>query len=200
MMRRPFSMPLPGAAVLTAALAVAGSLAACVHVEAPPEQRIVLSAAPPETMTLPENAPTVALGRVEVPEYLDSYDIISRSSAHTLKAAEGARWAERLPLAITRTLGNDLAADGIRTADDADWRLQVQIAQFEPTAGVVTLAAAWQVKGRSPEVDIARRSTIREDFKGGPAAQAAAMDRSLKQLAAKIADAIKTHWKPTSAQ
>ena len=156
------------------------------------EGLVVLSSSTAPIEVRQDAAATIALGRITVPEYLDGYDVVMRTSSHELRRIDGARWAERLPDAVARVLRTGLAANGVQVVDDAARAVSVEIAAFEAMAnGVVVLSAAWVVRDDGRQ-QIANGSVVTEQPAGsGAAAQAAAMELALQQLAADIAKAIK---------
>lgn len=178
----------PTVVLLTVAMMMLAS--ACVR---PTRERLVVLSSSTAPVAAAQNAAaTVSFGRVSVPEYLDSYDIVSRISPHELERAAGSRWAERLPEGAARVLRTGLAANGVRVVNDAPNVVSVEITAFEPNGdGVVVLSAAWEVRDddRQP---IARGTGVTEQPSGaGTPAQAAAMELALHRLAADIAATIK---------
>jgi len=153
---------------------------------------VVLSSSTAPATVSQDAAATTSLGRITVPEYLDGYDIITRTSSHELRRVNGARWAERLPEAVARVLRTGLAANGVQVVDDAASVVSVEIAAFEAMAdGVVVLSATWGVRDEDRQ-PIAQGTLVTEQPAGtGAPAQAAAMELALQRLAADIAEAIK---------
>jgi uncharacterized lipoprotein YmbA len=158
------------------------------------ESLISLSSAPSSSEPSHDaSAPTITLGRVTVPEYLDGYDIVSRVSPHELSRDAHNRWAERLPEASARVLRAALAEQGLRVVDNGASLVSVNIAAFEPTAdGVVLLSATWQVSDARHDVVAHGADVIRQPLGSGPAAQAAAMETALQRVASGIAATIRS--------
>lgn len=172
-------------------IALTTLLVACAR-QSPPE-RVIALASPPGIAEVPaDTGTTVRLERVSVPEYLHSYEVFSRVSRHELERESSSRWAERLPVAATRVLRAGLAGHGLNVAETARRVISVDIQVFEPTpGGAVVLAASWRVRDDSERIALPEgNAVIEEPVGGGVAAQAAAMERALRRLAAQIAEGL----------
>ena len=130
----------PGLVALVAGVLMAGCAS-------PPELRY-FTLEPTEQVARKWREP-LYVSRVQVPAYLDDNRIWVRPQTHRVETLPNARWAERLPLAITRSLQNQFGAGVAEASDGA--RLSVDIQQFEavwadgePGARVV-LRAAWRI-------------------------------------------------------
>jgi uncharacterized lipoprotein YmbA len=156
------------------------------------ERLVVLSSSTAAAVVARDGSATIALGRVGVPEYLDGYDIIARTSPHELQRTAGSRWAERLPDAAGRVLRDALAENGVRVVDDAPNAVSIEITAFEANAaGVVVLSAAWEVLDDERQRLADDTSVTEQPAEAGAAGQAAAMELALQRLAADIATTIK---------
>jgi uncharacterized lipoprotein YmbA len=151
---------------------------------------------------------TLAVGPVEIPEYVDRNGIVTRDGEHEVVVAEFERWSSRLDGEITRCVVAALA-DRLRPADVAvvPWRsvagpglphrrVAIGISRLDGTLGhSVVLQARWAIldgRGR-PGPLLARESTLREKVDGaGYDALVAAMQRALVRLGGEIADAVAT--------
>jgi uncharacterized lipoprotein YmbA len=97
---------------------------------------------------------TVAVGPVEIVDYLARPEIVVRSSANTLKFAASERWGGSLRNIVNRTLIDNLALllgpTGYRivsweTPVPADYRMAFSVSRFERNeSGKVILEADWQ--------------------------------------------------------
>lgn len=130
----------PGLVAFVAGLLMAGCAS-------PPELRY-FTLAPTEEIAQKWREP-LYVSRVQVPAYLDDNRIWVRPQTHRVEALPNARWAERLPLAITRSLQNQFGPGVAEASGRA--RLSVDIQQFEavwadgePGARVI-LRAAWRI-------------------------------------------------------
>ncbi|HZF30817.1 MAG TPA: ABC-type transport auxiliary lipoprotein family protein, partial [Gammaproteobacteria bacterium] len=173
------------------AIAMGALLSGCVR---PVREQLVSLSSVPDSSGTSRDAPavTISLGRVNVPEYLDGYDIVSRASPHELERDAHSRWAERLPEASARVLRAALAEQGLRVVDGDASTVTVNIAAFEPTAdGVVLLSATWQVSNVHHDPIGRGAGVIEQPAGAGAAAQAAAMESALQRLAGDIATTIK---------
>lgn len=97
---------------------------------------------------------TVAIGPLEIVDYLDRQELVVRSSANTLKIAANERWGGSLRNNVNRTLIDNLALllgpTGYRivsweTPVPADYRMAFSVSRFERNeSGKVILEADWQ--------------------------------------------------------
>jgi uncharacterized protein len=97
---------------------------------------------------------TVAVGPVEVADYLARPEIVVRSNANTLKIAVSELWGGSLRNNVSRTLLDNLSLllgpTGYRivsweTPSPADYRMAVSVGRFErDETGKVVLEADWQ--------------------------------------------------------
>lgn len=174
-----------------AALVVLGGTA-CTNVA--PLQQVVLS--PPQAARAAGSAEHGASGwevrRVQVPEYLDSYDVQLRTDDYVLTRMADAKWAERLPMAMTRllqqTIDGQLASERARAQD---YLVDVSVNAFEPQpSGPVVLAARWTVSEAGSRDVVARdRAVIQQALPAGPrdaATVGRAMSKAVTELAARI--------------
>ncbi len=145
---------------------------------------------------------TVRLDPVDIPDYLDRPQIVSRSGQNELVVSEYNRWAGSLRDDITRALMNDLTVllsrEGvqvsiIRPAMPVDYRLRVDVVRFDiMPGGNVILRAQWILTGKDGAVAIPlRTSVVEEKIDGtGYAAKVAAMSRALEGLSREMAGAM----------
>src|SRR5512147_2620041 len=113
------------------------------------------------TESRPPQAPpaVIAIGSVNLPDYLDRPQIVTRQSAYELQLAPDDRWAAPLYDMVPRVLVEDitqrLPADRIVSFPESgeasfDYRVAIQVSRFDvDAAGEAVLAARWQFSGRS---------------------------------------------------
>lgn len=99
--------------------------------------------------------PAVEIMDLEIPQYLERFQIATRSGANGIVYAEYHQWGEALRKNLLRTLARnlsgllgttDIATPLNRSLAAPDWRVQVHVDQFEQDVdGHVRLKARWQV-------------------------------------------------------
>lgn len=173
-----------------AALLLAGGTTACSGIA--PLQQVLLS--PPQSARAARAAEPQPSGwevrRVRVPEYLDNYDIQLRTDDYVLTRMANAKWAERLPAAITRLLQQTIDAKLIGERDQ-HYDVDVTVDSFEPQpSGQVVLAARWKVVDTRDQSVIARDSTVIQQAllakPRDPATVGRAMSEAVRELAFEI--------------
>jgi hypothetical protein len=145
----------------------------------------------------------IGIVSVEIPDYLDRPQIVTRNENNELKLAEFDRWGGELQKDIARVLAETMSAvlpgrnvfvlTG-RRAMLADYRITVQVTRFDPMPdNVIWLNAIWAVhKKDDTSVAVRGESTLTEPIKGsGYEATVAAMSRTIDKLGAEIAGAMK---------
>ncbi len=174
--------------VLRAGLAafVISGLAGCASV--PPLQHVLLS--PPQNERAPARSSEWHVRRVQVPEYLDSYDIQMRTDEYVLTRLPDAKWAERLPLAMTRLLQQTID-EKLVGKRDRPYQVDVAVDMFEPQPdGQVVLSARWTVTDTQDDAQIARDNTLIQQPLSAKTRDAAeigrAMSDAVRQLAFRI--------------
>jgi uncharacterized protein len=98
---------------------------------------------------------TIEIMDVHIPQYLERFNIVTRSSENQLLFNEFHQWGDNFRKNLLRTLAsnlssslgtNDIGTPVNRTMSVADFRIQVHIEQFERNYdGYVKLLARWQV-------------------------------------------------------
>jgi uncharacterized lipoprotein YmbA len=166
----------------------------------PPPAEYVLGTMPAATeTTLPQSGlPVVEVNRVQLPDYLDTTDILERRSNQLVPSPTG-RWGERLSVGMTRALIASLAAQLPRLVVTAmpvgrpTRQILVDVAAFEsrPDHHVV-LAARWTIlDGATRRVLIAEQASLVKAIEGnGDDALVAAMSRAVDDLAGRVAAGI----------
>jgi uncharacterized lipoprotein YmbA len=151
------------------------------------------------------DAPSVYLGPVQVPRYVDRPHVMQRVGPSRLDPEAFHRWAEPLDAAATRVLGEDL---GRRLASErvlaypeeprlaVDYRVAVEVLRLDGRIGeTVDLAARWSVLAGDSGAVLA---TGREDIvvpAGSDMQQfVAAHSEAVSVLAGKIAAEVRARW------
>lgn len=151
------------------------------------------------TIEMAERRRVVAVGPVEIADYLDRPQIVRRDGATSVTLLEGDRWAGSLQSDIARVFVDNLAVllgpGGYlvlpwEATALADGRVQVSVTRFEGTdQQTIVLDALWTLHGREKgEILAAGNAVIVEPAGGGGAAgMVEAMSRALTELSRRIA-------------
>ena len=156
---------------------------------------------PVTTPAPPERGPTVGVGPITLPRYLERNNIVTRQDTE-LVVAEYDRWAEPLSEGVPRLIAGDLSTllgtERIvmfpwPVGKTVDQQVVVEVLRFEGTSGGdVVLEARWRILGPEKQEVLLRHSIVREpDGGAGYPALVAAMSRSVGMLSREIADAVK---------
>lgn len=157
-----------------------------------------------DQVRLPEgSALVVEIVDLQIPQYLERFQIASRFGENQLVFSDTHQWGENLRKNLTRTLGinlsrllgtMDIGTPINRTASEPDYRVQVYIAQFERDArGTVQLLARYQITPRTGgQVLITEGVKLsgERDHSGDFAATVTSMADLFSQLAMRIAESI----------
>jgi uncharacterized lipoprotein YmbA len=157
------------------------------------------AASPPPTAA---SGLSLALGPIDLPEYLDRPQIVTRNGGNRLTVDEFNRWGGSLEEEIGRVLalylGRRLGAQHVysypsRVAADTDYRIALDIRGFDGAlGGEVGLDVAWSlIDDRGPAVLQTRQTSYRSVAQGpGYDAYAAALSDTLMQLGDDLASAL----------
>lgn len=164
----------------------------------------VLAVSEPDAERRPDG-PSVSIGPVTLPKYLDRPQVVTRPTPNQLDVSEFDRWGGRLEDNVAQVLAEDVARK-LKTAriavfpneptGRADVRVAVTITRFERIGsdGDVTLDARWRITRPAAGADV---ESLRENFTvtkraAGPGypPTVAAMSAALGDLSATIADAV----------
>jgi uncharacterized lipoprotein YmbA len=164
----------------------------------------VLTALEPAASPAPTpDAPSVLLGRVALPPYLDRPELVTRLANNQLRVDDVELWGEPLRDGCPRTIEQDLAAllGGARVhhlpwtlAVPPDLVVAVEVRRFEPTAaGKVELAASWSIHdGRGENERLRRETRLSYPVGGsGPRAAVGSMSEALAALSREIAEGVR---------
>ena len=104
----------------------------------------------------PTVGPTIGLGPITLPDYLDRPQIVSRASDSRLALSNEHRWAEPLAASFSRALlahleqalpTQDIVLHPWRSALDIARQVQIEVTRFERGAdGAFRLGARWSVR------------------------------------------------------
>jgi uncharacterized lipoprotein YmbA len=145
----------------------------------------------------------IGLGPVALPSYLARPEIATRVGSNQITYSPIARWAEPLDSTAAHVLADDIETelgDGRVIpfpsfgAARLDYAVEVQFRRFECDGdGAATLDALWAIRdGQSRTLLATRATTLSEPLNAsGPAAEVAALSRTLGDLAREIADGIR---------
>jgi uncharacterized lipoprotein YmbA len=164
-----------------------------------PEARFYSLTGPQGGTVGTDDGPSLAIGPVDLPRYLDRPQMVSRAGDNRLLVDEFNRWGGVLDQEITavlaRGLGQRLGTQRVysypsRIAPEVDYRIALEIRRFDgELGGEVVLEAAWSlVDDRTGDILDTRRVEYREPAAGpGYSAYVAALQRTLERLAQELA-------------
>jgi uncharacterized lipoprotein YmbA len=193
-------------AVLTRSAGLLGAvLLGLTSCSSPPTRFYVLSHLPSSAQpsTAAEQGLAIGVGPVQLPDYLDRPQIVTRSSDNELKLANFAQWAESLQDNFAQVLADNLAIllptrqvpvfPWSRTTP-IDYQVKVKVIRFDRTAGGESvLNARWSIiSGDGSRALIVRESSYSVLPEGDDhAATVAAMNQTLALFSRDIAAALR---------
>jgi len=165
---------------------------------------LVNPAAGPEGKNFSDNrCVSIGIGPVEIPDYLDRPQIVTRVTPNEIKLAEYDRWAEPLKDNFTRVLAknlstllciNEISFFPWRREIPKDYRIEVKVIRFDGSSGDQVVLEAWWtlLSGDGRTLLRSKRSNLSKvaggrDYKSLVSAQS----RILEKLSREIAEAIK---------
>jgi uncharacterized protein len=146
---------------------------------------------------------SLALGPVDLPQYLDRPQLVSRDSGNRLRVDEFNRWGgafdEEIQRVLVARLMNALGTQRVYQypggiVAETDYRIAVAIRNFDGRlGGPVTLDVGWSLfDDRSGKQLAARQVQYRDQAQGdGYSNYVAAMDRLLTRLSDDLAQAVR---------
>jgi uncharacterized lipoprotein YmbA len=150
-----------------------------------------------ETTDRYKGIPTVAIAAVSLPELVDRPQMILPDEGTKVTILETRRWAEPLKSAIPRVLAENLSriigGDRVSSypqhaADNADYRVFIDIQRFEAVEGAVVVDALWSIRPAGTGGTAAHRSQFVEATGGtGYEHLTAAYSRALGSFSKEIA-------------
>jgi uncharacterized lipoprotein YmbA len=176
------------------------ALVACSLSGPPPAEYALGSLPAATTKTIPQTGlPIVEIKRVQLPDYLDTTDILERRGNQLVPSPTG-RWGERLSVGMTRAITVSLAARLPRMvvtaapqAGRSAQQILVDVAAFESRPNhEVVLVARWTITDGATHRELtAQQATLVQAIEGtGDSAVVAAMSQGLEDLAGQLAAGI----------
>ncbi len=144
----------------------------------------------------------VGVGPVELPDYLDRQQIVTRSGQNELNLAEFDKWGETLKDNANQVLAENLAVllpskkvltHPWKRSTALDYQVVVKITRFDHTEGGETvLQARWNILNGDGSKELLARETryVERPDGTGYAATVAAMNRALAQFSRDVANTI----------
>ena len=184
------------------ALSAAVALSGC-HSADPYPNVYVLGIAPPVRPADESQLgqPVIEVKLAQLPDYLDSTDIITHRAGGRVTASETGRWGERLSVGVTRAVALSLAAQlpglAVTTLPPlaAPWRqVRIEIDSFSARPdGECVVSAEWSIRaGDNGRLLEKQRTALVVAVAGsGDAAVVAAMGSEVNTLADRIALALR---------
>jgi uncharacterized lipoprotein YmbA len=164
----------------------------------------VVAQRPPEKVVETDKYTPIGIGPVEIPEYLDRPEIVTRAEQNQLILSEFNLWGGVLKADINRVLLENisalLAGDGIpiitwKTANSEVHKVPVLISRFDGSLNDgIALKATWAVLEKEGKVfEFFRESNITIPVKGSSySSVVTAMSEALGELSKEIATGIKS--------
>jgi uncharacterized lipoprotein YmbA len=163
-----------------------------------------LSDPSPRGRTSSENrCVSIGIGPVEIPDYLDQPQIVTRATTSEIRLAEYERWAEPLKDNFTRVLAQNLSNLVCikeisffpwRREIPRDYRVEVKVIRFDGSPGDKVILEAWWrlVSGDGKILLQSRRSNFSESVDGGDyKSLVLTHSRAHAALSREIAEAVK---------
>ncbi|MEE2891770.1 MAG: PqiC family protein [Pseudomonadota bacterium] len=153
------------------------------------------------------NTLSIEIIDVEVPQYLERFQLLTRTAGNGLLYAEAHQWGEPLKKTLARVLAAhlsevlgtaDVSTPHARLASAPDLRVQVHIDRFErAVSGHIELRARWQVTdaatGANLETEQARFESAAAIADGDYAGLVDGMQDGFASLAQRIAESVALH-------
>ena len=147
--------------------------------------------------------PGIGVGPVELPDYLDRPQIVTRLDQNQFKLADFDHWSEPLKDNFTQVLAENLSilipTERIfvfpwKRESRVGYQVMVKVTRFDRTVdGDSVLTARWRIVGNDNREELAVRTAIYTAPAAGPdyPATVAAMNQTLTALSRDIASALK---------
>ncbi|SRR5713226_2716338 len=149
------------------------------------------------------NRPSLGIGPIRFPGYLDREQLVTRISQNRFALSENDRWAEPLEENFSRVLLQNLSAL-LRTNkmirypwqnnQRPGYQVEIELLRFEPNAAQeVELSARWAVidTGNKQPLSVRESRLVRQVKSRSTEASVAALSEALGDLSREIADAIR---------
>lgn len=204
-----------GLKALAIGVGVAWLVVGCVTLNSPNSELYTLSVSNGDTKPPSEQAaaelPVLAVGPVDLPDYLRRPQIVSREGENRIKVAEFDRWAAPLNEQVERVLAENLAARMQRVVVvnyreqrfRPQYRLTMSIERFERQGdGTVQLSGRWTLaNAQTGAALLTRRDQFTLPVQGqGYEAVVAAQSAALARLADAISAGLRPHIETPSPQ
>lgn len=150
------------------------------------------------------DSPVVGIGRVDIPEYLQSKRIAVRKGSNEVQYSETLQWAERLDKGIQRALGANIglllgSTNVVLSAwrrSDVQAEIYVLVQRFETDErGQAVLEARWRVMNPGAEIalraGLSRITQAGPPFADNPDGAAAALSDTVANLSREITEALR---------
>jgi uncharacterized lipoprotein YmbA len=147
------------------------------------------------------SGPTIGLGPVKLPEYLDRDEVVTRVGPNRLELSGKDLWAEPLDSSFKQVIAQDLTQSlGTRSitfypwpgTTHVDYQVRIDVYRFETDSSAnARLVAHWQVLDGSGKLLHADDSDLSEPARPGEPA-AAALSQTVNGLAQQIASSIQS--------
>lgn len=147
---------------------------------------------------------SIGIGPINIPDYLDQPQIVTRGVSNEIGLAEFDRWAENLKDNLTRVLAKNLSIllctktivffpwkGGV----PVDYRVEMEVLRMDGNlGGKVSLEAWWMIlSGDGKKMVLNKKSTFTEAVSGKDYnSLVAAQSRAIGHLSREIAEAIRT--------
>lgn len=150
------------------------------------------------SLTGVEKGNIIGIGPIQIPEYINRPQIVTRNSAYELNVSEFHRWVEPLKENITRTLviniSNNLQSNRVywMPREDRQYPLDIRIAidigRFDGRmGGEVLLESRWSIFDKNNKAVLTRVSLIKQAVNGQDyESMVIAMNKVLRQLGKEI--------------
>jgi uncharacterized lipoprotein YmbA len=144
-----------------------------------------------------------SIALVTLPESVDRFELVIRTSANRVTVMENERWVESLKSAIPRVIAGDVsqllggaivAVQSDNSSRDAKYRVSIDVVRFDSMLNdAAIIEAFWSVRLAADDMPKWEKSTIRIPVHGGGFDElAAAHALALAGLSGEIAAKIKT--------
>jgi len=141
----------------------------------------------------------IGLGPVNLPDYLEHLEVVTRVAPNRVELSPVDRWAEPLDDSFRRVLARNLAmllgTDQVvpfpwYASTRLDYKIELTVERFERDgAGGTLLAAHWVIRdGRSDRLLIARQSNFAQSVGAQTGAGGGEMERAAAALSADLGD------------
>jgi uncharacterized lipoprotein YmbA len=202
---------MKGLASALNSLAIASILlAGCGSVLAPQQDEsrfFILTSAPADSVVRASSSAhqplSIGLGPVQLPDYLQRKEIVTRAGPNRLAMSDTDRWAEPVGDNFRRVLATDLSTmlDGAAvvaypwySSARLDYKVEVEVSHFEPdTVGNTQLACRWRIRdGATNKILRSQDGTFAEPGKAALTADSvAALSADVGDLSKQIARAVR---------